>query len=158
MAVQVIAALINEQPIQQEVRHDIESFVWVLCYVTARRLVYQTLPSKISALEEKTKNKSDEMDAELEQLKSDRTQAFNNFHNYFGRTSLDRIETIRKSLQPISQLYEAPYAKRHLTETTRSLFKSITLMMADHIHRKQMYLTYESLGKVFDAAISQSMQ
>lgn len=146
MAIEVLKAIAREQSIQQEVRHDVESFVWVLCYVLARRLVYQTLPSKIKSTH-KLKGSTAELDKELK-------TALEDFHSNFGRGRLTSILTSRNSLEAISKLIERPYAIRHLPDATRSLLIAIEDMMKHHTMRlKPIYLSYESLGQVLDAAI-----
>ena len=44
MAAEILQAILTENPIKHEPRHDIESFIYVLAYSLARRAVLESQP------------------------------------------------------------------------------------------------------------------
>ena len=76
MAYEVLEAIYKDKPIAQDSHHDIESFIWVLCYSIGRRWV--TSPG--------------------EMVKARHEQLSDFFHNNFGRVKLHTILLARSGV------------------------------------------------------------
>lgn len=79
MAQEILDAIVAERSIAHEPRHDVESFIWVLCYSLGRRWV---LDSK-----------------GINTARSKKLHDF--FHTHFGRMTLDAISLSRDGQGPL---------------------------------------------------------
>lgn len=76
MASEILAGLMSNQLVTHKAHHDIESFVWVLCYSIIRKFSQTADP----AMKKKVKTF---------------------FHSTFGRADLSAIRTSRLSREPL---------------------------------------------------------
>jgi hypothetical protein len=104
MAIEILDGIARKKNVNHQVHHDLESFVWVMCYSVTRRLVL-------------TSKKTDSMDGD------GRAALHKFFYTNFGRMDIRSIAMARRSLdalllpqtfhelvpQPMSSLYDALY-------------------------------------------------
>lgn len=86
MAAEILQAILTENPIEHEPRHDIESFIYVLAYSVTRRAVLGSQP-----LDESLRKK---------------LHLF--FYSTFGRMKLDDIWTSRRGQGPLTIRFRFP--------------------------------------------------
>ena len=86
MAAEILQAILTENPIKHEPRHDIESFIYVLAYSVTRRAVLGSQP-----LDESLRKK---------------LHLF--FYSTFGRMKLDDIWTSRRGQGPLTIRFRFP--------------------------------------------------
>ena len=86
MAAEILQAILTENPIEHEPRHDIESFIYVLAYSLTRRAVLD----------------SQSLDDELRKS----LRLF--FYSTFGRMKLDDIWTSRRGQGPLTIRFRFP--------------------------------------------------
>jgi hypothetical protein len=86
MAAEILQAILTENPIEHEPRHDIESFIYVLAYSVTRRAVLES-----QRLDESTRMK---------------LHLF--FYSTFGRMKLDDIWTSRRGQGPLTLRFRFP--------------------------------------------------
>ena len=86
MAADILQAILTENPIEHEPRHDIESFIYVLAYNVTRRVVLESQP----------------LDESL------RKKLYLFFYSTFGRMKLDDIWTSRCGQGPLTIRFRFP--------------------------------------------------
>ena len=86
MAAEILQAILTENPIEHEPRHDIESFIYVLAYSVTRRAVLESQP--------------------LDDSLRKRLHSF--FYSTFGRMKLDDIWTSRRGQGPLTIRFRFP--------------------------------------------------
>lgn len=135
MAFEIVQAMHFRTKITHEVHHDLESFVWVLCYSVGRRFVTQPPVN----------------------MKKDRREQLRDFlHEHFGRLLLFQICLSRNSvcIGPLSITDKFPEL---FSEPLRELFASLNVAVVTSfmVHHRGAckYLSYEFLFRLLDVAI-----
>jgi hypothetical protein len=129
MAIGILQAIVERKTIVHQVHHDLESFVWVMCYSINRRLVLDS--NRLSADER----------ADLHKF----------FHGNFGRMDMDSIAVTRQALQPLRFPHRFPNL---LSEPMTSLYDSLYDHLQLSVLRKDpVFLTHDVLLTEFDRII-----
>lgn len=127
MAVDVLDAICEEQPLSKEVQHDLESFIWVLVYAVRRRFCHDK------------KSKSPEMVS---------------FQEHFGQLNIRNIYNSRKAGSPLRFSRDIPVTL--FSTSMRKLFGELRVLVEmSTLSRHSVPLTHDSLIAVLDDAIAE---
>lgn len=135
MALEILEAMQNNEPIAHNCHHDIESFIWVLCYSVGRRWI------------------------STGRMEKDRRRGLSTFfHNNFGRAMLHTILTTRIGRSGPLDIAEK-YAEV-ATQPLKSLLGDLrTLVWTAHTppnpRNASVALSYEEVLGLMDRAIQE---
>jgi hypothetical protein len=130
MAFQILDGILFNESVVHEAHHDIESFVWVMCYSICRQLLtFKSL----------TKDKKKEL------------TSF--FHNTFGRVDLNTIRSSRGVRAPLE-------IRRRFAESLSSPLVFLLKRLDGHVQRHHLtespvLLTHEMILVEFDNTIGE---
>lgn len=134
MAFEILEAIVRNKAIAHEPRHDIESFIWVLCYSLTRRLVHD----------------SKGMD------KDSRTALHEFFHTNFGRMTVNTISLSRRALYPLALTERFPeLLSPPMVNLLATLHSQVQMSALSGFFLKPVPLSHDALLAALNNAIGE---